>query len=162
VPGAARRKRVILVRHAATVTSEENRLPGDKDEPCSPLGEVQAVKVGEFLMDSVIDSLMASPAERAVVTASQIAKCQSLTGDRAPRLQMLDELADIAVGAFSGREASEARPCAACAPARRLSLAATLSMSRPANSVLPRARDQGARLSDACACGNASTSCASW
>ena len=69
----------------------------------------QAVKVGEYLMDARIDSLMASPAERAVVTASQIAKCQGLTGDRAPRMQIADELADIAVGAFAGRNAGEVR-----------------------------------------------------
>ena len=97
------------MRHAATVSSEENLLPASQDEPVSALGEVQAVKVGEFLMDSRIDSLVVSPAERAVVTASQIAKCQSLTGDRAPMLQIMDELADISVGAFSGRDAAEVR-----------------------------------------------------
>ena len=40
-PALKTRKRVFLVRHAATVSSEENRLPGDMDEPCSALGEVQ-------------------------------------------------------------------------------------------------------------------------
>lgn len=101
---------------------------GEAEQP--PTGretvQVQAVKVGEFLMDAHIDSLIVSPAERAVFTASQIAKCQSLTGDRAPRLQLVDELADITVGAFSGRLASEvrcravphpwrsARPCPPC------------------------------------------------
>jgi broad specificity phosphatase PhoE len=100
-------KRIILLRHAATISSEENLLPNSTDEPCSSLGEVQAIKTGEFLMDSRIDHLMVSPAERAVFTASKVAKCQSLTGDRAPRLEVTEKLADITVGAFSGRDASE-------------------------------------------------------
>ena len=108
-PNALHRKRIFLVRHAATLSSEDNLLPDNQDEPVSALGEVQAVKVGEFFMDSTIDGLLVSPAERAVVTASQIAKCQSLKGDRAPRLQIMDELSDIAVGAFGGRRANEVR-----------------------------------------------------
>ena len=34
-------KRVILVRHAATVSTEDNLLPASVDEPCSSLGEVR-------------------------------------------------------------------------------------------------------------------------
>lgn len=110
-PGAAHsRKRVFLVRHAATVSTEDNLLPTSVDEPVSSLGEVQAVKLGEFLMDTRIDTLLVSPAERAVFTASAIAKCQSLTGDRAPRLQMKDELENLSMGGFAGQDLNEARP----------------------------------------------------
>lgn len=111
-PGEAPRKRIVLVRHAATASSEETRLHSDADEPCSSLGEVQAVKAAEFLMDAAIDNLFVSPAERAVYTAAAIAKCQSLTGDRAPRLQVVDALRNIEVGSYSGRLASEVRLCA--------------------------------------------------
>ena len=106
-PGVKVCPRVILVRTAATVSSEGNMLPTSSDEPVSSLGEVQAMKLGEFLMDAHVDDLLVSPAERAVFTASQVAKCQSLTGDRAPRLQLMDDLTDISIGAFSGRAAVE-------------------------------------------------------
>ena len=81
-------KRIVLVRHAATVSSEDSRLHTTDDEPCSVLGEVQAMKAAEFLMDTPIDNLLVSPAERAVFTAAAIAKCQSLQHNRAPRLQV--------------------------------------------------------------------------
>lgn len=118
-PGELPQKRIVLVRHAATASSEETRLHRDMDEPCSSLGEVQAMKVAEFLMDASIENLFVSPAERAVYTAAAIAKCQSLTGDRAPRLQVIDDLRNIEVGSYSGRLASEVRSVAA-AGAKRL------------------------------------------
>ena len=108
-PGEPPRKRIVLVRHAATASSEETHLHRGMDEPCSSLGEVQAVKVAEFLMDAAIENLFVSPAERAVFTAAAIAKCQSLTGNRAPRLQVVEELRNIEVGSYSGRLASEVR-----------------------------------------------------
>lgn len=117
VPGEVPRKRIVLVRHAATVSSEETRLHRTTDEPCSSLGEVQAVKVAEFLMDACIENLFVSPAERAVYTAAAIAKCQSLVGDRAPRLQIVEELRNIEVGSYSGRLASEV--CRLCRPRPR-------------------------------------------
>jgi hypothetical protein len=101
------KRRIILVRHAATVSTEENLLPNSVDEPCSSLGEVQAIKLGEFLMDTCIDTLVASPAERTVFTASAVAKCQSLVGDRAPRLQLQDDLANLNIGEFAGMQARE-------------------------------------------------------
>lgn len=104
-------KRIVLVRHAATVSSEESRLHTTSDEPCSALGEVQAMKAAEFLMDTPIDNLLASPAERVVFTAAAIAKCQSLMHNRAPRLQVIDDLKNVGVGNFSGRLAREVRTC---------------------------------------------------
>jgi hypothetical protein len=101
------KKRIMLLRHAATVSTEESLLPDSVDEPCSALGEVQAIKLGEFLMDTRIDTLLVSPAERAVYTASAVAKCQSLVGDRAPRLQLQDDLANLDIGQFAGMQASE-------------------------------------------------------
>jgi broad specificity phosphatase PhoE len=100
-------KRMVLVRHAATASSEESRLHVASDEPCSALGEVQAMKAAEFLMDTAIENLLVSPAERAVFTAAAIAKCQSLMHNRAPRLQVIDDLKNVGVGSFSGRLARE-------------------------------------------------------
>lgn len=87
-PGASRRARVVLLRNAATASSEADLLQSSGDEPCSSLGDVQAVKAGEFLMDTRIDALLVAPAERCIHTAGAVAKCQSLTGDRAPLSQV--------------------------------------------------------------------------
>lgn len=102
-------KRIVLVRHAATASSEESRLHTTADETCSALGEVQAMKTAEFLMETLVENLLVSPAERAVFTAAAIAKCQSLMHNRAPRLQVMDDLKNVGVGNFSGRLASEVR-----------------------------------------------------
>jgi broad specificity phosphatase PhoE len=114
--GSPTLKRIVLVRHAATASSEESRLHTTSDEPCSALGEVQAVKAAEFLMDTTIENLLVSPAERAVYTAAAIAKCQSLMYNRAPRLQVIDDLKNVEVGKFSGRLAREvgSSNCSTC------------------------------------------------
>ena len=132
-PSAAPPKRIVLVRHAATASSEETRLHRDMDEPCSSLGEVQAVKVAEFLMDAAVENLFVSPAERAIYTAAAIAKCQSLTGDRAPRLQVVDELRNIEVGSYSGRLASEVCPAMPWHLAQSLLLTAGGTWRHPAS-----------------------------
>jgi broad specificity phosphatase PhoE len=132
-PGSqAAKKRLILVRHAATVSSEETRLHESMDEPCSALGEVQAMKVGEFLMDVPVDNLLVSPAERAVFTAAAIAKCQSLASNRAPRLQMLDDLRNVSVGEFSGRLAKEVHSRACCRQQPRMPMATAHPHGLPA------------------------------
>lgn len=43
--------RLILVRHAATDADSRGLLLGSRDEPLSGLGNVQAGKVAEFLLD---------------------------------------------------------------------------------------------------------------
>ena len=43
--------RIIFVQHGATMSSEDNLLMGKKDEDMTTLGEMQATKVAELIMD---------------------------------------------------------------------------------------------------------------
>lgn len=99
--GVASSGRLILIRHAATHATEDGLLPGTTDDRCSALGEVQAHKAAEFLMDVRLDTLLASPMQRAVYTSGVVAKCQGLAWDRSPVVQQLPELMNMDLGSFS-------------------------------------------------------------
>ena len=43
--------RIVMIRHGATYSAEDGLLLGRKDEALTPLGEVQANKTAELLMD---------------------------------------------------------------------------------------------------------------
>ncbi len=43
--------RIILVRNGATVSSEDGIMMGSGNDPLTTLGEIQAQKTGEVLMD---------------------------------------------------------------------------------------------------------------
>ena len=43
--------RIVMIRHGATYSTEDGLLLGRKDEALTPLGEVQANKTAELLMD---------------------------------------------------------------------------------------------------------------
>ena len=49
--GVGVKARIIFVQHGATMSSEDNLLMGNKDEDLTTLGEMQANKVAELIMD---------------------------------------------------------------------------------------------------------------
>ena len=49
--GVGVKARIIFVRHGATLSSEDQLLMGTKDEELSTLGEMQAGKTAELIMD---------------------------------------------------------------------------------------------------------------
>ncbi|MGE5176308.1 MAG: histidine phosphatase family protein [Hyphomicrobiales bacterium] len=65
--------RVLLVRHGATVLSDEDRFAGSSDVALSETGAEQARRLGERLRDVPIARFVASPLVRAVETARRIA-----------------------------------------------------------------------------------------
>lgn len=112
VPDEAGKKvnaRIVFVQHGATTSSEDNLLMGSKDEELTTLGEMQAAKAAELLMDLKIQVVLTSPLKRATATAERISKVQSLAGHEQPEIQVLDDLTNRGMGDWEGRHALEAR-----------------------------------------------------
>ena len=49
--GVKAKARIIFAQHGATMSSEDNLLMGSKDEELTTLGDMQASKVAELIMD---------------------------------------------------------------------------------------------------------------
>ena len=49
--------RIVLVRNGATVSSEDGIMMGSGNDPLTTLGEIQAQKTGEVLMDLKVISM---------------------------------------------------------------------------------------------------------
>lgn len=65
--------RILLVRHGATVLSDEDRFAGESDVALSEAGAEQARRLGERLREVPIEAFVASPLSRALETARRIA-----------------------------------------------------------------------------------------
>lgn len=96
--------RVLLARHGETPWNAEGRYQGQEDIPLSPIGEAQAIALGERLRDVGITRAVASPLVRARRTAEL-----ALGPARAATLQLDPGLMEIAHGTWEGLLASEIR-----------------------------------------------------
>ncbi|MBA3930236.1 MAG: histidine phosphatase family protein [Xanthomonas sp.] len=94
--------RILLARHGETPWNAEGRYQGQIDIPLSPVGEGQAIALGQRLKDVRIDRAVASPLARAQRTA-QLALGES----RADMLLTEPDLQEIAHGEWEGLLASE-------------------------------------------------------
>jgi probable phosphoglycerate mutase len=94
--------RILLARHGETPWNAEGRYQGQIDIPLSPVGESQAIALGERLASVEINRAVASPLSRAQRTA-QLA----LGAARAPMLGTEPDLQEIAHGEWEGLLASE-------------------------------------------------------
>jgi len=65
--------RLLLIRHGSTLDNEQGRLTGQADVPLSPLGERQAVLLGERLANETLDIIVTSGLQRARATGAAIA-----------------------------------------------------------------------------------------
>eukprot|EP00891_Asterochloris_glomerata_P007803 jgi/Astpho2/7803/Aster-06094 len=102
--------RIVMIRHGATYSTEDGLLLGRKDEALTPLGEVQANKTAELLMDMKIDTLFSSPLKRSADTARTISKLQSLTGfGVTPFVQQKEELTERDFGEWEGEPTARLR-----------------------------------------------------
>ena len=94
--------RILLARHGETPWNAEGRYQGQEDIPLSPVGEKQALRLGERLRDVRIDRAVSSPLARAYMTA------QFALGEvRAPMLTTEMGFLEIAHGEWEGLLASE-------------------------------------------------------
>lgn len=55
--GVKAKARIIFAQHGATMSSEDNLLMGSKDEEMTTLGDMQASKVAELIMDLQVSRL---------------------------------------------------------------------------------------------------------
>ncbi|KAF6263231.1 phosphoglycerate mutase-like protein [Scenedesmus sp. NREL 46B-D3] len=107
--------RLVLIRHAATDADAKGLLLGSRDEPLNGLGNVQAGKVAEFLLDMKVHSVMTSPARRCLSTAQLVAQLQveasrmgsavaaGSQASKPPRVLVMPELRNLEMGMWEGQ-----------------------------------------------------------
>jgi len=89
--------KLLLARHGETAWNAEGRYQGRADIPLSPLGEAQALALGERLHEVRIDRAIASPLARAYRTAEL-----ALGDARSGLLQADAGFAEISHGTWEG------------------------------------------------------------
>ena len=90
---------VYLARHGQTEWNVAGRRQGQLDSPLTPNGLLQARRNAALLSSHQIDAVFASPLGRARQTAEILAK--------ALPVQVLDDLAEVAHGEWSGLTSAE-------------------------------------------------------
>lgn len=93
--------RILLARHGETPWNAEGRYQGQEDIALSPVGEAQARALGERLRELPITRAVASPLQRARLTA------ELALGGRDLPLTLDPGLMEIAHGTWEGLLASE-------------------------------------------------------
>jgi broad specificity phosphatase PhoE len=99
--------RVFMVRHGATVLSDEDRFAGETDVALSDEGREQARRLADRLKDDKITAIYASPLGRTVETARILAAPHNL------EVQTCDGFREISHGHWEGmrrREVEEKFP----------------------------------------------------
>lgn len=71
--------RILLVRHGESLGNEKKIFCGRTDVPLTEKGRKQACATAEYLKDTHMDAVFASPLERAFKTGVEIAKYHSLS-----------------------------------------------------------------------------------
>ena len=92
---------VYLARHGQTEWNVAGRRQGRLDSPLTPLGLRQAHRNADLLSSHQIDAIFTSPLGRARRTAEIVGETLGLPA------QVLDELAEVAHGAWSGLTSAE-------------------------------------------------------
>ena len=92
---------VYLARHGQTEWNVAGRRQGRLDSPLTPLGLRQAHRNADLLSCHQIDAIFTSPLGRARRTAEIVGEALGLPA------QVLDELAEVAHGAWSGLTSAE-------------------------------------------------------
>jgi probable phosphoglycerate mutase len=92
---------VYLARHGQTEWNVAGRRQGRLDSPLTPRGLRQARRNADLLSSHQIDAIFTSPLGRARRTAEIVGETLGLP------IQVLDELAEIAHGAWSGLTSAE-------------------------------------------------------
>ena len=89
---ASLQTRIFLIRHGATILTDEDRFAGSTDVPLSDEGRQQAGRLADRLAGEPVAAIYASPLGRTVETASLLAKPHGL------EVQLRDGLREISHG----------------------------------------------------------------
>jgi broad specificity phosphatase PhoE len=92
---------IYLARHGQTEWNVEGRRQGRLDSPLTAQGLLQARRNADLLSDAGIDSLFCSPIGRARRTAEILGEMLGLA------VQVIDDLAEVAHGTWSGLTSAE-------------------------------------------------------
>jgi broad specificity phosphatase PhoE len=92
---------IYLARHGQTEWNVEGRRQGRLDSPLTALGVLQARRNADLLLGERVDALYCSPIGRARRTAEILGETLGLP------VQVLDDLAEVAHGAWSGLTSAE-------------------------------------------------------
>lgn len=96
-------RRLVLVRHGATVWNAEGRFTSRTDVALSPAGVEQAEAAGRALAGVAIDRVVCSPLQRARATGERIAAALPA----APPVTIDERLREIDAGPFEGLTGAE-------------------------------------------------------
>ena len=96
-------RRLVLVRHGATVWNAEGRFTSRTDVELSPAGVEQAEAAGRALAGIAIDRVVCSPLQRARATGERIAAALPA----APPVTIDERLREIDAGPFEGLTGAE-------------------------------------------------------
>lgn len=88
--------RLYITRHGQTEWNVEGRFQGRADSKLTPLGESQALWLGERLKDERIDVIISSSSGRTITTSEKI------RGERGIRIIPNDNLREIYLGRWEG------------------------------------------------------------
>jgi len=91
-------KRCYFVRHGQTLWNGQNRLQGHTDQPLSPLGQQQALRLGEFFASTHVQGIYTSGLQRSLQTAHAIASGNG----HGVSPQVEHDLAEMHLGAWEG------------------------------------------------------------
>jgi broad specificity phosphatase PhoE len=97
-------RRVYLIRHGSTEMNSEDLIRGQCNVPLSPEGREEVARLASLLRESNIRFLVSSDLDRAVETASAIARACGARVAKTGLLRPWD------VGSFTGRPAGEVTP----------------------------------------------------
>ena len=107
--GAGRKAngRIILIRHAATFSSENGLLMGCAiEESCSAQGERELPYLAELMNETSLDRVFTSPASRCVQTAQAVKASQ---GPNCAEIQVSEKLNNMYLAEWEGRRAVDVR-----------------------------------------------------
>lgn len=88
--------RLLLCRHGQTEWNVAHRFQGQNNSNLTPMGEQQAIKLGERLAGIHIDAVYSSSLQRALDTAKLV------VGNRGFEIIPVDELKEISLGKLEG------------------------------------------------------------
>ena len=88
---------IYILRHGQSVTNESGVFSGSNEVDLSPLGEKQAEKASEYLIDMGIDFIYSSPLSRAVNTALPLAK------KLGKQIEIEKDFREICFGSWEGK-----------------------------------------------------------
>lgn len=91
--------KIYITRHSLTAWNEEKRLQGWKDSPLTHQGEIDALKLHQFIKDIHIDQVYSSPLLRAKSTAELIFQDRQIKED--------DRLKEMNFGDYEGKYIQE-------------------------------------------------------